>query len=1594
MAVLAVVFVATNIVVLVSWYNMSTRSPTSAAVGATLPSIRVSSTHVKSDRKPLRGAKEAAIAAAVAPHRRVCEPLTREETSEGPWVDLVVPLRNRAARLVDVAYNVAELRRSGGDRRLRVVVVDVGSTDANITGLAEGLSRRTCDTSAGFSRAHALRAGLSEVYRRWPDDIVFCLDVDMQLPAETFMSDARKHIVRGTSYWAPIAFGTYENRPVVKAPGNGRWRTMFKGDLGFFASDAVKIGLFSTEQTAIKWGNEDDKAFAALGRSGLAVRRYEMEGFFHVWHPTAPWKSSPDGMTPHDADTEPQETAQAAVPLPQQIHRTTGETGPGQECGDGEEGGEGQPWVSFVVPLFNRSRDLEGLLLDVDALWRTGGDRRMGVVVADQSSTDTDVAALVAKVSRGICVPVTVVRATAPRGRTFSRAGALRAGLESVAASHPDGIMFCLNVDMRLPRAFMRRLRRNVVRGVSAWAPVAFGLLEGKPPEVERDSGAWRRDSVGDIGLFVDDALKLDLFASEQKRRLGTEEEKTFYALARSPLAVHRKKMRGLFHVWHPPSTWRDERSPAGPGEGEEEEEAAVDTSGWPALETELIEEQGAGCRVGAEEGAGAWLDLVVPLRNRAGRLAELGRNVGEMRREGGDRRLRLVVVDQNSSDADVGGLLRGLARETCVPALLVRWPTRAALGFSRAATLRAGIREVYRRWPGDLVFTLDADMLLPAATFAREARQHTVRGAAFWSPVSFATRQGRPPVADPANGDWKRWGKGDLGVYAADAVRLDLFAADERKYTWGGEDDRAFDALVAAGFQPRRYNMSGYFHLWHPKAQWQSSRDGITRDLPSSCAVDPALLAGAPWLSFLVPFRDRPDRLAALLYNVGDVWRLVDRRLRVVVADQNPDDAANASAIAASAARDTCVDVRLLRVPADHHRGGAAAARVAALRAALLDVGDRHPDDMVFVLDVEMILPTLDFMRQARQHIVRGVSFWAPIPFSTYRWKLPEVDPANGRWDIYSRSSIGIFASDALSINLFAPVWTDTTWATLSMSNLTMHRNNLTGFIHQWHPKPKPLSSYKVQKAPQEQTAGPSPTAQAATTTAEPPKVVKHTIVIYEPHPNDCSNVTPGELEGPWLNIIVPLRNRADRLAVLLWSVGDMWRVGGDKRIRVVVADQGSTDADLSVVVDRVSSESCVDVRVIQVPAPEPAVGFSRVAALRAGLSEVLNAHPDDAVFFLDVDMRLPEQEFMREARRHIVQGVSAWAPVAFETRSGRPVVVAPANGKWRSYDAGNIGVFASDAVAANILADCELEGFFHLWHPHAAWADSADGLIPGVTQYNKPEPLDPSAMTRALPARCWPGDAPQGEEEEEAADDDGDGEPWIDFVVALRNRSPRLAHLARNIARLRSADPHVRLVVADNNSTDADVPALVAALATETCLPMWHLGVPRLRPGFAKAAALRAALLDVHAKFPGDIAFTVDVDMLLPDDFAVQVRRNVIRGREFWAPICFGLSEGRPAAVAPDNGVWRVLGTGNMGFFVSDAITVRLYAEHVRKTTHGWEDIRAYNLLSKDGLRMRANRNNVTGLFHLWHPKAPWEGSRDGMRAVDEAPRAPAQE
>eukprot|EP00727_Mastigamoeba_balamuthi_P003586 m51a1_g13224 hypothetical protein (248) ;mRNA; f:1228-2502 len=238
--------VATNVIILATRYDLSPRDEAVAAAAASSPSQSHHAERQPQNPQTIRSATGLARSASS------CGPPL--EAGGEQWLDFVVPLRNRAARLVDIAYNMGELWREGGDRRFRVLFADLGSTDANLTDLVARLSRKTCvpmwvDAAAGFSRAHVLRAGLNEVYRRWPDDMVFCLDVDMQLP-EDFVASARRYVVRGESYWAPVAFGTYDNKPIEVAPGNGRWRLTRKGQLGFFAADAVKINLFSTGPTA------------------------------------------------------------------------------------------------------------------------------------------------------------------------------------------------------------------------------------------------------------------------------------------------------------------------------------------------------------------------------------------------------------------------------------------------------------------------------------------------------------------------------------------------------------------------------------------------------------------------------------------------------------------------------------------------------------------------------------------------------------------------------------------------------------------------------------------------------------------------------------------------------------------------------------------------------------------------------------------------------------------------------------------------------------------------------------------------------------------------------------------------------------------------------------------------------------------------------------------------------------------------------------------------------------------------------------------------------------------------------------------------
>eukprot|EP00727_Mastigamoeba_balamuthi_P009531 m51a1_g520 hypothetical protein (395) ;mRNA; f:332306-333780 len=364
------------------------------------------------------------------------------------------------------------------------------------------------------------------------------------------------------------------------------------------------------------------------------------------------------------------------------------------------------------------------------------------------------------------------------------------------------------------------------------------------------------------------------------------------------------------------------------------------------------------GCALEPSEGSGPWLDIVVPLRNRLSRLRRLVLNIGMLRADGSDRRLRVVVADQGTAGTDFRGLLAGLAEQTCVQVLYINATgSCAGGGFSRLRSLRAGIAEVNRRWPGDMVLTLDVDtLILATATFVGEARRHIERNVSYWSPAAFETLPRRPAIEDPLNGDWQSEGPWAIGVFASDAVRLGLFAGPSCPAVDDDGDDGAAEALVRAGLMVHRHNVSGYFHLWHPKVAWQLSADGVSRSLPRPCLA--ARESSGRWVNFVVPHHSNVGRLTSLLLNLGDMWGLSeDRRMRVLVG--NWDLTGNVTEVVAALSRSTCVPMTVINMAGDSEcvdeQGQSMAALLNAARPLL---AHGNLDDVVFTVGTNFVLP------------------------------------------------------------------------------------------------------------------------------------------------------------------------------------------------------------------------------------------------------------------------------------------------------------------------------------------------------------------------------------------------------------------------------------------------------------------------------------------------------------------------------------------------------------------------------------------------------------------------------------------------------------
>lgn len=149
-------------------------------------------------------------------------------------------------------------------------------------------------------------------------------------------------------------------------------------------------------------------------------------------------------------------------------------------------------------------------------------------------------------------------------GREQGHINRAEARTRSLQLAQPvdDDLVFFVDCDMVLPPDFSARVRTYVKPG-HAFFPVCYSLYRNAPMEVRGDgppyhqsgataNGWWRESGRGNCGFVVSDLHKI---GGWDGRRWGTRygrEDDDVYWRAKNFLEVHRERVPGFFHQWHP----------------------------------------------------------------------------------------------------------------------------------------------------------------------------------------------------------------------------------------------------------------------------------------------------------------------------------------------------------------------------------------------------------------------------------------------------------------------------------------------------------------------------------------------------------------------------------------------------------------------------------------------------------------------------------------------------------------------------------------------------------------------------------------------------------------------------------------------------------------------------------------------------------------------------------------------------------------------------------------------------------------------------------------------------------------------------------
>eukprot|EP00818_Percolomonas_sp_WS_P002167 CAMPEP_0117435410 /NCGR_PEP_ID=MMETSP0759-20121206/467_1 /TAXON_ID=63605 /ORGANISM="Percolomonas cosmopolitus, Strain WS" /LENGTH=480 /DNA_ID=CAMNT_0005226957 /DNA_START=390 /DNA_END=1832 /DNA_ORIENTATION=+ len=231
-----------------------------------------------------------------------------------PRINFVVPLRNRGKRFLNLLDNLKAIQEfdkkiTGSQFRFpRVVVSNMGSEDIDVK---EHLKQSGMEyTHIGFhpkaewSKVVAMESALNVITD--PNDLVFILDVDMQMPLD-FMHRIRTHTLAGKRVYYPICYSILKSKPASNddvsskpnpwhvfhyggerehngATSNGYWRKEGTGMVGAYRYDFDKVQGYNTDKFLNKWGGEDGDLMKRFYSLDYEIVNLPEINYYHIYH--------------------------------------------------------------------------------------------------------------------------------------------------------------------------------------------------------------------------------------------------------------------------------------------------------------------------------------------------------------------------------------------------------------------------------------------------------------------------------------------------------------------------------------------------------------------------------------------------------------------------------------------------------------------------------------------------------------------------------------------------------------------------------------------------------------------------------------------------------------------------------------------------------------------------------------------------------------------------------------------------------------------------------------------------------------------------------------------------------------------------------------------------------------------------------------------------------------------------------------------------------------------------------------------------------------------------------------------------------------